>query len=127
MSLICDAGAFIALERGDRAMWRRLKAELLAAMPPLTHGGVLAQVWRGGHGRQALLARALAGVDVAGLDEELGKAAGLLLGRAARSGDAIDAAVVAMASDDDRVATSDPEDIQRLVNAAGRHIEVVPC
>lgn len=126
MTLICDAGAFVALERGDRAMWRRLKGELLAGRPPVTHGGVLAQVWRGGHDRQALLARALAGVDVAGLDEEVGKAAGLLLGRAGSS-DAIDAAVVALASDDDRVATSDPEDIQRLINAAGRHIDVVPC
>ncbi len=125
MTLICDAGAFVAAERNDRAMWRRLKAELVAGAPPVTHGGVLAQVWRGGRGRQVPLARALASIDVAPLDTQLGRVAGLLLGRA-RSSDAIDAAAVAMASDDDRIVTSDPDDIQRLVDAAGRHVDVIP-
>jgi len=125
MTLLCDAGVFVALERDDRAMWRRLKAELLAGVPPRTHGGVVAQVWRGGHGRQARLARALHSVDVVGLDEQMGRAAGVLLGRARRS-DAIDAAVVVLASDDDRIVTSDPDDIQPLVNASGRHVDVIP-
>ena len=44
MTLILDAGAFVALERNDRAMWRRLKAAKLAGTPPRTHGGVIAQV-----------------------------------------------------------------------------------
>lgn len=30
VTLICDTGALIALERNDRAMWRRLKSELRA-------------------------------------------------------------------------------------------------
>ncbi len=124
MTLILDAGAFVALERDDRSMWRRLKAELLAGTPPVTHGGVVAQVWRGGIGRQVLLARGLAGVDIASLDEALGRSAGLLLGRA-HLGDAVDAAVVALATDDDRIVTSDPDDLQRLVDAAGRHIDVI--
>lgn len=59
MTLILDAGAFVALERNDRAMWRRLKAAKLAGTPPRTHGGVIAQVWRGGAGPQAPLARAV--------------------------------------------------------------------
>ena len=125
MTLICDAGAFVALERNDRAMWRRLKAELIADRPPVTHGGVVAQVWRGGGGRQAPLARALAGIDVAALDADLGRRAGMLLGRA-RASDAVDAAIVALASDDDRIVTSDPEDIARLVTAAGCHVDVIP-
>jgi hypothetical protein len=125
VTLICDAGAFVALERNDRAMWRRLKAELLAGRPPVSHGGVVAQVWRGG-GRQAMLARALAGVEVAAIDEDLGRRAGVLLGRA-RVRDAIDAAVVALATDDDRIVTSDPGDIQALVAAAGVHADVVPA
>lgn len=124
MTLICDSGAFVALERNDRAMWRRLKAELQAARPPVSHGGVVAQVWRGG-GRQALLARALAGVDVGSLDEDLGRRAGVLLGRAGTR-DAVDAAVVALAVDDDRIVTSDPRDIQTLVTAAGVHVDVIP-
>ncbi len=123
--MICDAGAFVALERGDRAMWRRFKAALLAGDPPLTHGGVVAQVWRGGAGRQVPLARALTSVDVVGLDDALGRSAGLLLGKA-RQGDAIDAAVVVLASDDDMIVTSDTADIQRLVNVSGHHIDVVP-
>jgi hypothetical protein len=126
VTLICDAGAFVALERDDRVMWRRLKAELLARRPPLTHGGVVAQVWRGGHGRQTVLARALAGVEVAALDDDLGRRAGLLLGRTG-SRDAIDAALVALAGDDDRIATSDATDIQRLIDGAGVHVDVLPA
>lgn len=125
MRLICDAGAFVALERADRAMWRRLKAALLAGHPPVTHGGVVAQVWRGGSGRQVPLARALVGVEVVGLDDDLGRLAGVLLGKAGQS-DAIDAAVVALATDDDLIVTSDAADIQRLVTASGRHADVVP-
>ena len=121
MTLICDAGALMCLEHDDRTMWRRLKAELVAGSPPVTHGGVVAQVWRGGHGRQAPLARALAGIDVVGLDEGLGRRAGALLGRA-RRGDAIDAAVVLLASHGDRIATSDAVDIQRLIDAASLHL-----
>ena len=124
VTLILDAGAFVALERDDRSMWRRLKTELLAGTPPVTHGGVVAQVWRGRSGRQVLLARGLAGVDIASLDEALGRSAGLLLGRA-HPGDAVHAAVVALATDDDRIVTSDPDDLQRLVDAAGRHIDVI--
>ncbi|MDQ3469154.1 MAG: hypothetical protein M3487_05245 [Actinomycetota bacterium] len=125
MTLILDAGAFFALERDDRAMWRRLKAAQLSGTPPLTHGGVVAQIWRDGFGRQVLLARALAGVDVAGLDDVLGRRAGMLLARTAGH-DAIDAAVVGLASDDDHIITSDADDIQRLVGAAGIHVDVIP-
>nr|MBA3606804.1 hypothetical protein [Acidimicrobiia bacterium] len=40
--------------------------------------------------------------------------------------DAIDAAVVGLASDDDHIITSDADDIQRLVGAAGIHVDVIP-
>ena len=40
----------------------------------MTHGGVVGQVWRGGGARQALLARALDGIDVRAMDEQLGRA-----------------------------------------------------
>lgn len=125
MTLVCDAGAFLALERNDRAMWRRLKAEIAAGRSPLTHGGVVAQVWRGGHGRQVPMARTFAGMDVAGLDEPLGRRAGVLLGKSGIS-DPIDAALVVLAEDDDQIVTSDTRDIQRLVEAAGRHVDVLP-
>ena len=63
MTLILDAGALLALERNDRVMWRRLKATKLAGTPPRTHGGVIAQVWRGGAGPQAPLARAVKSIE----------------------------------------------------------------
>jgi hypothetical protein len=124
MTLILDSGALVAAERGDRAMWRRLKSALQAGEPPTTHGGVVAQVWRGGSGRQAPLARALAGVDVAPLDDHLGRSAGVLLGTA-RLRDPIDAALVCLARDDDLIVTDDLGDMARLVEASGRQIDVV--
>lgn len=70
-------------------------------------------MWRGGHGRQANLARLLPGVDVRFLDEELGRRAGVLLGRAGAT-DVDDAAVVLLAADGDEILTSDPGDLRGL-------------
>jgi hypothetical protein len=124
VTLVLDTGAFVALERGDRDMWGRLELETRQGRSPLTHGGVIAQVWRGGTGRQALLARALRSVDVVPLDDDLGRRAGVLLGRS-RTSDATDAAVALLALDDDQIATSDPDDLVRLVGAAGRYVDIV--
>lgn len=123
--LVMDAGAFVAVERGDRDVVALVKRERLAGRPPITSGGVVAQVWRGGHGRQAPVARLLAGVDVAPIDARLGRRAGVLLGRADRS-DAIDATVICLATDGDDVLTSDPEDLRTLAEAAGVHLELIP-
>ena len=125
MTLVLDSGALIALERNDRAMWRRLKAACLNGDVPISHGGVLGQAWRGQGSRQALLAAALKAVDVRPLDEALGRAAGELLARARRS-DVIDAALVLLAADGDLIVTSDPHDLEPLAVAAGRHVDIVP-
>ena len=125
MSLILDAGAFVAVERGDRDTAALVKRERLAERAPLTHGGVVAQVWRGGAGRRAILARLLAGVDVQALDISLGKRAGMLLGRSGGA-DAIDAAIVCLAGDGDEILTSDPNDLRALAEAAGLHVDLVP-
>ncbi len=125
MSEILDSGALIALESYDRQMWRRLKGALQAADPPRTHGGVVAQVWRGGTGRQARLATALQAVEIVPLDAELGRRAGILLARSGLS-DAIDAALVALADHGDQVITSDPGDLAVLAAASNRRIDVVP-
>ena len=124
MSLVLDSGALIALEKNERAMWRRLKAALLAKNVPVTHGGVVGQAWRGGGPRQALLARALAGIDVRPLDESLGRAAGSLLAREG-SVDVIDAALVLLADDGDDIVTSDAEDLEPLAVRLGRHVELL--
>ena len=123
MSLVLDSGALIALERNDRAMWRRLKAAWLDDSVPVTHGGVVGQAWRGG-ARQALLAKALGGMEVRALDERLGRAAGALLARA-RQHDVIDAALVLLARDGDEIVTSDAQDLEPLARLVGSHIEMV--
>ena len=125
MSEILDSGALIALEGNDRRMWRRLKGSLRAASPPRTHGGVVAQVWRGGARRQARLAAALQAVEIVPLDAGLGRRAGVLLARSGLS-DAIDAALVALADHGDQIITSDPDDLAVLVAASNRRVDVTP-
>ncbi len=125
MTLVLDAGALIAVERSDPEILAAIKDELAAGRPPLTHGGVIGQVWRGGRDRQVMLAIVLAGVDVAPLDDGLGRRAGVLLGRAGAS-DVVDAALVLLAADGDEILTSDPDDLRSLALAAGVHVDLVP-
>jgi len=122
--LVLDAGAFVAVERGDRDCVALVKRERLSGRAPVTHGGVVGQVWRGGSGRQAPVARLLAGVDVVPLDDLLGRRAGTLLARSGGA-DAIDAAVVCLAGDGDDILTSDPEDLRVLAQAAEIHVEII--
>ncbi|MDR0594324.1 MAG: hypothetical protein LBG60_13965 [Bifidobacteriaceae bacterium] len=121
---VCDAGAFIAAERGDRAMWTRLKAALTVGEPPVTSAAVIGQVWRGS-ARQARTARLLDTVEALPLTERAGRAAGVLLGRAGAS-DVVDAALVLAAADGDSIYTSDPGDIANLARAHGLHVDIVP-
>jgi hypothetical protein len=124
MILVLDSGALIALERNDRAMWRRLKAAHRAGQIPRSHGGVVGQVWRGRGPRQAQLARALAAIDVRPLDDALGRAAGELLS-VAKQHDVIDAALVLLATDGDEIVTSDLDDLEPLALASGRHVDLI--
>ena len=125
MSLILDAGALFAVERADRDTIALLKQELLSGRSPITHGGIVGQVWRGGSGRQASLARLLPGLEVVSLDAPLGRRAGVLLGRA-RMEDVMDAALVLLAADGDFLITSDPDDLEPLAHVTGLHIDIVP-
>lgn len=125
MSIVLDAGALVAIERGDRDMIALIKRERQEGRAPLTHGGVIGQVWHGGHGRQANLARLLPGVEVHAIDDNLGRQAGVLLGISGGV-DVIDAAVVLLAHDGDDIFTSDPTDLTALARAAGRHVELIP-
>lgn len=125
MTVILDAGALIALESNDRHMWERFSVSLQSSTPPKTHGGVVAQVWRGGTGRQARLARALDLVKVIPLDEELGRRAGVLLSQTGLT-DAIDAALAALANPGDQIITSDPDDLALLVGVGKLRVDIVP-
>jgi DhnA family fructose-bisphosphate aldolase class Ia len=114
--LTLDAGALIALERGEErmhALLRRAHAdgEAVVHIP----AGVLAQVARD-LGRQVRLARLLRHerTRIVALDEQVARVAGLLL--AVRGGsDAIDASVVVCARKHRQgIVTGDPTDLRRL-------------
>lgn len=122
--LVLDAGALVAVERADREVIALIKRERLAGRAPITHGGVVGQVWRGGAGRQAKLARLLAGLEIVSLDDKLGRRAGVLLART-KTRDVIDAAVALLALDGDEILTSDVADLRRLVKATGAHVDIV--
>jgi hypothetical protein len=124
MTMVLDSGALIALERADRQMWRRFKSALLAEDIPVTHAGIVGQVWRGSGPHQSLLARALSGIEVRSVDLTLARAAGELLA-ATKGSDVIDAALVLIAMDGDDIVTSDPDDIEPLAAASQRHVELI--
>jgi len=125
-ALVLDDGAFVAVDRADRAMLARLRMAQQAGLELRSTGVVITQVWRDPAGRQANLARLLKSVDVKAIDERLGRAAGVLLGMAGAK-DAVDASVVAVSATGDRILTSDASDIGPLVAASGRSIHLVPC
>jgi hypothetical protein len=122
--LVLDAGALVALERLDRDVIALIKRERLAQRAPLTHGGIIGQVWRGGSGRQANLARLLPGIEVVALDERLGRKVGVLLSQT-KTADVVDAAVALLAKDGDEILTSDARDLSPLVKATGAHVDLI--
>jgi hypothetical protein len=125
-ALILDAGALVAVDRGDRVMVARLRAAQQHGLELRSNAMVIAQVWRDPHGRQAELARLLRAVDVRAIDQQVGRDAGVLLD-ATDTGDPIDATVVLLAASGDRILTSDPADLTRLARAAGRRAVIVTC
>jgi hypothetical protein len=118
LPLVYDAGALVALDRGDRRMWARHKLALDEFRDIHVPAVVVGQAWRDGQ-RQVQLARSLAGcrTDPVGLDTS--KAAGVLCGRSGTA-DVVDAIVVVMAAALRAIIwTSDPDDIRSLVSQSG--------
>lgn len=117
-----DAGALIALEKGDGRMIALLQQALKMKRHFHVPAGVVGQVWRRGN-RQVTLARFFHSVDVRiePLDEHLAKACGELCGACGTS-DVIDASVVISARMHGGVIiSSDPDDLTQLDPRA--HIE----
>jgi hypothetical protein len=125
-SLILDAGALLAVDRGDRAMIARLQVAQRAGLELRSNAMVVAQVWRDRRGRQVSLARLLRAVDVRAVNPSDGRNAGSLLGDAGTA-DAIDATVVLLAAPGDRILTSDPRDLALLADAARSQAVIVAC
>lgn len=113
--IVLDAGAFIGIDRGDRAVAALLRVIWEEGLPVLSSAAVVAQVWRGGSA-QARLARVLAGVDVRALNPEDAKRTGILLARS-KTADVVDGHVALLVGGGDRVLTSDPKDIETLLAA----------
>lgn len=125
-ALVLDAGALVAVDRGDRSMAARLQIAAQHGFELRTNAMVIAQVWRDSRGRQARLAQLLRAVDVRPVSRLDGERAGLLLAAAGTS-DPVDATVVLLARAGDRVLTSDAGDLTRLVEAAANGCVIVAC
>jgi len=111
IGVVLDAGALIALERRNRVLVALINRFIKAETPLVTSAGVVAQVWRGGAGRQAPLAYLLRHTLVAPLDYAVARTLGRILG-ASGTADPIDAHVVLLARERGwPVLTSDPHDL----------------
>ncbi len=125
-ALILDAGALVGVDRNDRLVVAELRRAQQEGLELRTNPMVVAQVWRDRQGRQANLARLLQAVKIQPISDQDGREAGVLLGRAGTA-DPVDAAVVLLAGPGDRIFTSDPADLTKLVEAAGSRAAVVTC
>jgi len=123
VSLVLDAGALLAIDHRNRRVGALLRVAQQERIAVRTSPAAVAQVWRH-RARQAHLARTLAGVAAPPLDLDTGKRLGLLLG-ATDSCDVVDAHVALLARAGDRVLTSDPEDLRRLLDALAVDASVV--
>lgn len=116
---VLDAGALIALDRGDRDTWALVADVVRQGHRPVVPAPVVAQAWRDGR-RQARLARVLSGADQVATDGRLARRAGELLGRS-ETVDVLDALVALAAADrpGHEVLTSNPGDIHLLLQVLG--------
>jgi hypothetical protein len=114
-----DAGGLIALDRGDREGGAILAVAAEAGVDAVTSSACIAQAWRDPV-RQARLARALAGFVERSLGPRAARDCGILLARSSTS-DIADAAIALVIEDGDTVLTSDPGDIEHLLDTVGRH------
>ena len=113
MTAVLDAGVLIAVDKRDRAVGAMLRVLQRDGVPVVTSSAVVAQAWRDPR-RQVNLARVLTGVDIAALDDIAAKKVGELL-RANGTSDLADAHVALLVQPQDRVLTSDEDDIKALL------------
>jgi predicted nucleic acid-binding protein len=125
-AIVLDAGALIALERNDRALWAALKLSALKSSDVIVPSTVIAQVWRAA-ASQAQLARALHQCVIASFDT-VARAVGELCGRA-KTTDIRDAHVAIVASArGDVLYTSDPADMRHLLSIqGGKRPKLIVC
>lgn len=123
---VFDTAALIALERGEPAMWWRLRAFVELGNEILVPTTVIAQCWRG-HARQANLSRALEHCTIVPFDN-LAREVGVLCGRT-KTSDIVDAhvALVTSAYEAETLFTGDPKELQPLLDACGGRAVLFEC
>lgn len=121
-ALVFDAGALIAIDRGDRNVIALLAAAGQQGSEAITSSACIAQVWRD-PARQVKLTRALDGFLEWSLDPISARRCGLLLASTGTS-DIADAAIALLTQDGDTILTSDPTDIEHLLAAAGTNARI---
>lgn len=117
--IVLDAGALIALDRGDKRMIALFHRALSQGRVFRVPAGVVGQAWRNGQ-VQVALARFLRSeeVEIVPLDEQLARSCGELCG-AANWPDIVAASVVILARRHrGPIVTRDPNDLRRLDPAA---------
>jgi hypothetical protein len=122
VTLVLDAGALMAYDRGDRTVQAHLERASRTGAGVRTTTGVVAQVWRNGV-RQARVALLLRGVAEVEFDRAQARRVGVLLGAAGCS-DVVDGSIVDVAIDGDEILTSDPDDISALAMSSGKTLIV---
>lgn len=112
MSMVYDAGVFVAAERNDRAVWADHRARLEFGLVPRTTAPVVAQVSRSP--RQAQVHRILRGCEIVAFGQEEALEVGSLVGKAGTA-DVVDAhLVVTAARHSATVLTSNLDDLRHL-------------
>lgn len=128
MTLVLDAGALIAAERGDRDVVSRLRMAFRNGDEVHVPAGVVGQAWRN-PARQAVLARILKQCDEIPLDGPTARLCGELC-QQTETADVIDASVAVAVADASRyrggvtLLTSDRRDMRVLLTAleTGAHV-----
>lgn len=118
MTLVLDAGALLAVDWRNRDVLAAIRTAQEDGVPVRTSSGAVAQTWRNG-ARQALLATTLRGIEERPIDAGASRRIGRLLAGTGTS-DIVDAHVATLCKDDDIVLTSDPVDLDHLLDALGR-------
>ena len=122
-SLILDAGALIGVERRTGRTRATLQVAVAHGVQMYLPAPVVVEVWRGGTGRQAPLARFLntgfarGYLQVVSLSFEMARQIGAFLASAGAPDVGVTDAMVAWCAlrFDGNILTSDPRDLQRLV------------
>jgi predicted nucleic acid-binding protein len=112
--LTLDAGALIAYERADERIREILTVAFGRSLVPTVPAIALAEVWRG-DAKDARVARLLKACSIEVVDAQLARTAGHLR-RTTPESSAIDACIaVGVRRRRDAIATSDPQDMRRLL------------